>query len=93
MRFTSDTKAFDYESQGLIHEMFMRQACKAPDKLAVVSPGENKQMTYRELEEASEILATSLQKRGVKEDCIVAIYIERCLDLVIAAIATLRAGT
>ena len=83
---------FDYESEGLIHEMFIRQARKTPDNMAVVSPGEGKHMTYKELDMATDILATSLTSLGVKENCIVGILMEKNLDFIVTFIATLKAG-
>ena len=84
--------AQSYESQGLLHEMFLQQAHKTPGNIAVVSPGEGKQMTYRELESATEVLAITLHRHGVKENCIVGVYMEKCIDFIISCMATLRAG-
>ena len=88
----AEQRVFDYESQGLLHEMFIRQARETPDRMAVVSPGENIEKTYRELDHMTEVLAQALRIRGVKEDCIVGIYMEKCLNYTAAYIAALRAG-
>ncbi|ELT87526.1 hypothetical protein CAPTEDRAFT_186995 [Capitella teleta] len=83
---------FDYEHQGLPYEMFMRQAKETPDRIAVVSPGENRQLTYKELDDVTDVLATNMRINGVEEDCIVGIYMEKCLNYTISYIATLKAG-
>lgn len=81
----------DYESLGLLQDMFLRQARATPDKVAVVS-ADGRQMTYRELDKVTDIMATNLRIRGVKPDSIVGIYMERCLEYVLSYIAILRAG-
>ncbi|ELT91031.1 hypothetical protein CAPTEDRAFT_168750 [Capitella teleta] len=83
---------FKYEDQGLLHEMFMRQAKETPDRIAVVSPGENRQLTYKELDDVTDVLATNMRINGVREDCIVGIYMEKCLNYTISYIAALKAG-
>lgn len=85
-------ESFDYEKQGLLHEMFLRQAEKSPDELAIVSPGEKKQLTYRELNEVTDVLAANLRICGVKEDSIVGIYMEKCINYSVSYIAALKAG-
>ncbi|XP_013384730.1 uncharacterized protein LOC106154791 [Lingula anatina] len=81
----------EYENQGLLHEMFVRQAKATPDKIAVVTDS-GKQVTFAELDELTDILATALRIKGVKPNTSVGIYLERCLEYTIAYIAILRAG-
>ncbi|ELT91027.1 hypothetical protein CAPTEDRAFT_189369 [Capitella teleta] len=85
-------EGFDYEHQGLPYEMFMRQAKETPDRIAVASPGENRQLTYKELDDVTDVLATNMRINGVREDCIVGIYMEKCLNYTISYIAALKAG-
>ena len=49
-------------------------------------------MTYRELNDATDILAAALRHRGVRPDSIVGIYMERCLEYTVSYIAILKAG-
>ena len=53
---------------------------------------DNRQMTFKELDEASDVLALNLRLKGAREDCIVGIYMERSVDCVIAYIGILKAG-
>ena len=53
---------------------------------------DGRQLTYKELDEASDDLAVNLRIKGAKEDTIVGIYMERCVDYVISYIGILKAG-
>lgn len=81
----------DPEKEGLLHEMFSRQAQKTPEGIAVVS-GDGRQMTYSQLNEWTDILSVYLRIKGVKPDSIVGIYMEKCLEYTISYIAILKAG-
>jgi non-ribosomal peptide synthetase component F len=80
-----------YEDNGLLHEMFLRQAQTTPDAIAVVDADGN-QLTFAELDRLSEILALNLRHKGVVPDTCVAIYMDKCIEYVISYIAILRAG-
>ena len=75
-----------------LHEMFRRQARRTPDAIAVVDPDKNKSMTFKELDVASDIIATNLRHKGVKVDSIGGIYMDKCLEYVVAYIGILKAG-
>ncbi|XP_050415332.1 uncharacterized protein LOC126829469 isoform X1 [Patella vulgata] len=81
----------DYESLGLLHDMFRRQAEQTPDRIAVNSV-DGRQVTFKELNEWTDILATSLQNKGVLPDTSVGIYLEKNIEFVTAYIAALKAG-
>ena len=81
----------DYEKQGLLHDMFRRQAKLTPDKVAVIE-ATGRQMTFAELDRASDILATNLLVKGVKPDTCVGIYLDKCIDFTVSYIAILKAG-
>jgi len=85
--------SMEYEDQGLLHHMFVRAAKKYPDRVAVVG-AKGSQMTYKELDEATDILAANICLRpGFQAGhSIVGIYMERCLNYVVAYIAILKAG-
>ncbi|WP_458094839.1 amino acid adenylation domain-containing protein [Roseomonas sp. WA12] len=53
---------------------------------------ENTALTYRELDTSSAALAATLFARGIGRGDLVAIFLDRSLELVIALLATMRAG-
>ncbi|KAL4230934.1 hypothetical protein ACF0H5_011308 [Mactra antiquata] len=81
----------DYEQYGLLHDMFITQARKTPDNVAVIDSGGNT-LTFKQLDHLTETLATDLKLRGVKPDTCVAIYMDKSIEYVISYIAILRAG-
>ncbi|BAT56844.1 amino acid adenylation domain protein (plasmid) [Nostoc sp. NIES-3756] len=80
----------DYPQDKCIHQLFEAQVEKTPDAIAVVF--ENEKLTYRELNTKANQLAHYLQKLGVKPEVLVGICIERSLEMIIALLATLKAG-
>ena len=80
----------DYPSDKCIHELFEAQAEKAPDAVAVVYEG--RQLTYGELNAQANRLAHHLRGLGVKPDTLVAICVERSLEMVAGLLAILKAG-
>ena len=82
----------DYEQQGLLHEMFQRQARECPDDVAVVSVTEGRTLTFAELDQWSNLLAAALQQRGAAPDRCVAICLDKTADFVISYLAILKAG-
>jgi tyrocidine synthetase-3 len=89
-----------------IHEWFEKQAAEMPDRVAVVGGGrhpqpikerraeslEQLQITYKELNEKSDQLAHLLREKGVKPDTIVAIMVERSIEMIIGILGILKAG-
>ncbi|MEW6305684.1 MAG: amino acid adenylation domain-containing protein [Verrucomicrobiota bacterium] len=73
-----------------ITRIFEEQADTTPDAIAVAF--QDQRMTYRELNERVNQLAHHLRKLGVQPDTRVAIFLERSLDMVVALLATLKAG-
>jgi amino acid adenylation domain-containing protein len=85
----NDTRR-DYPSDQYIHQLFEAQVTCAPDAAAIVFEGQ--QLTYRELNERANQLARHLKKFGVGADVLVAISLERSVELVIGLLAILKAG-
>ncbi|MDT2268723.1 amino acid adenylation domain-containing protein [Paenibacillus larvae] len=85
----NNTKA-DYPRDKTIHELFEEQVECVPDQAAVVF--EDKQMTYRELNERANQLARTLQAKGVKADQPVGIMAERSLEMIVGIFGILKAG-
>lgn len=73
-----------------LHEIFREQAAKTPNKIAVADI--HQQLTFRELDQKTDLLAQYLQKQGVVVDSIVGMYMESCVEFVIAYISILKAG-
>ncbi|WP_066496038.1 non-ribosomal peptide synthetase [Abyssisolibacter fermentans] len=80
----------DYPKDKTIHELFEEQAKKTPEKIAVVY--KNEKLTYRELNEKANSLARKLRDKGVKADTIVAIMVEKSLEMIIGVLGILKAG-
>lgn len=76
--------------EGAIHELFTRQAERAPECLAVIDS--NYQWTYGELERRSNQVANYLIAQGIQSKDVVAIYAQRSSALVIALLGILKAG-
>ncbi len=85
----NDTVA-EYPKDKCIHELFEEQVEKSPDAVAVVF--DNKHLTYRELNERSNQLANYLRKNGVAADTLIAICVDRSLEMIIGIIGILKAG-
>ncbi|MFG1664160.1 amino acid adenylation domain-containing protein [Streptomyces sp. Y7] len=71
-------------------EMFRARVAQAPDAVAVVD-GE-RQVSYGELEAASDRVAVSLRARGVGRGDRVAVRLERSIDLIAALLGVWKAG-
>ena len=80
----------DYPQDKCIHQLFEEQVAKTPDNIAVIF--EDKQLTYRELNEKSNKLAHTLRNKGVKPDSIVAIIAEKSIEMIVAILGVLKAG-
>jgi amino acid adenylation domain-containing protein len=85
----NDTAA-EYPKDKCLHELFAAQAARTPDAVAVVY--EDRHLTYGELERRSNQLAHHLRGLGVGPEVIVALCIERSLEMVIGLLGILKAG-
>jgi amino acid adenylation domain-containing protein len=79
-----------FPPQATIHGLFEAQAARTPDSVAVVSG--DLSLTYRELDERSERLAARLRSAGVGPEVLVALLVQRSIDMVVAPLAVLKAG-
>jgi len=82
MQFQSQTAS--------IHQLVELQVSQTPDAIAVVF--EDKQLTYRELNEKANQLAHYLQTLGVKPEVLVGICVDRSLEMIVALLGILKAG-
>jgi amino acid adenylation domain-containing protein/thioester reductase-like protein len=82
--------AVTYPQDKLIHQLFAERVQIAPDAIAIVFG--DRQLTYREVNTRTDLLAKHLQQLGVTTETIVGIYLERSPEVVIALLAILKAG-
>nr|WP_017314620.1 non-ribosomal peptide synthetase [Mastigocladopsis repens] len=73
-----------------IHQMFEAQVERTPDAVAVIF--ENKQLTYRQLNQRANQLAHHLRALGVGSEVLVGICVERSLEMVVGILGILKAG-
>ncbi|HKV07631.1 MAG TPA: condensation domain-containing protein, partial [Thermoanaerobaculia bacterium] len=76
--------------EGAVHEVFARQARRAPAALAAADPAES--WTYAELDERSDRLAAFLHAGGVRPGDVVAFWAHRSAPLVWGVLGALKAG-
>jgi amino acid adenylation domain-containing protein len=80
----------DYPRESTIAELFAAQAARMPDAVAVIAQGRS--LTYRELDERTNLLARHLQKLGVTPDTLVGVAMGRTELLVTSLLGILKAG-
>jgi hypothetical protein len=85
----NDTKA-DFPQDKCIHQLFEELVERSPDAVAVVF--EDQQLTYAQLNAKANQLAHHLRDLGVKPDTLVAICVERSMEMVIGLLGILKAG-
>jgi amino acid adenylation domain-containing protein len=85
----NDTKT-DYPKDKCLHQLFEEQIRRTPDAIAVVF--EAGQLTYGELDRRANQLAHHLRALGVGPEVLVAICLERSLEMVIGLLGILKAG-
>ena len=87
----------EYAQDKTLHELVEIQAEKTPEHIAVVYEG--KELTYRELNEKSNQLARYIRAQyqlrtnsPLKRDILIALYLDRGLEMVIGILGVLKAG-
>lgn len=87
------------EFRGPIHDIFSANAEKHPERECVVETpafyeqnGKTRTFNYRQINEASNILAHHFVAKGVKRGDVVMVYAYRGVDLVVAVMGVLKAG-
>ncbi|MHA4812476.1 non-ribosomal peptide synthetase, partial [Flavitalea flava] len=79
-----------HPAAGTIIDLFIEQVRRTPDAAAVIFGEES--LSYRELDERSNRLGHYLRGKGVKEETLVAICIERSLEMLVGILGILKAG-
>ncbi|WP_317852154.1 non-ribosomal peptide synthetase [Streptomyces venezuelae] len=80
----------DDASGATVHGFFEEQAARTPDATAVTGPDGT--LTYRRLDERAHRLARLLTAKGAGPERVVALSLPRSAELVVALLATLKAG-
>lgn len=80
----------DVDRPATIHGTVEQQAARTPDAVAVVD--ETQRLTYAALQRRVESSAARLRRLGVGDGDLVAIHLERTVDLPVALLAVLRCG-
>jgi len=79
-----------YPKHLCIHQLIEQQAARTPDNIAVVF--ENQQLTYAQLNTRANKLAHHLQELGVDCETVVALCVERSVDMLVGLLGILKAG-
>jgi amino acid adenylation domain-containing protein len=85
-----NTTQVNYPQETLVHSLFEEQVERTPDAVAVVYEGQS--LTYAELNCRANQLARYLISRGVRPDQLVAICVDRSLEMVVGLLGILKAG-
>ncbi|WP_339494068.1 non-ribosomal peptide synthase/polyketide synthase [Pseudomonas sp. EA_35y_Pfl1_P108] len=87
---TWNDTAVDYPRERCVHQLFEARALAQPHALALQFNGQA--LSYDELNRRANRLAHRLIAAGVGPDVLVAVHVERSLDMVVGLLATLKAG-
>lgn len=79
-----------YEGPELVHLLFEEQVARTPHAVAITF--ENTTLSYFALNERANRLAHYLSELGAAPERIVAIYMQRSIDLIVTLLAILKAG-
>lgn len=80
-----------YETDTPVHQLFEQQAARTPERTAVVD--DHRTLTFGELNARANALAWTLRKHhGIGTGALVALYLDRSVDMTAAVLAVLKAG-
>ncbi|MDW6053711.1 amino acid adenylation domain-containing protein [Bacillus paralicheniformis] len=80
----------EYPRQENIASLFEKQAMASPDQIAAVI--DDRQLSYRELDEKAERTAAVLNEHGVGSGQVVGLMTDRSLDMLVGILGILKAG-
>ena len=86
--FNQTDTAFPEEKS--LADLFIEQVRKSPDQIALIF--ENEQWTYRQLSDRANQLAFYLQSKGVKEDQIIPVYMDKSAEMIVSIFGILISG-
>ncbi|KAJ3284237.1 large subunit of alpha-aminoadipate reductase [Rhizoclosmatium sp. JEL0117] len=89
---TADLKWDGFE--GAITDVLERRAVEVPERVCVVESllGEDGSFTYKQINEAANVVAHALIKGGIQREDVVVLYSYRGVDLVVAVMGVLKSG-
>ena len=79
-----------YSQDKCISQLFEEQVERTPNNIALVF--ENQTLTYQELNNRANQLTRYLQKKGVKPETIVGLYLERNIPAIVGILGIIKAG-
>lgn len=85
----NDTR-IQYPTDHCIHDLVEAAAARYPDAVSLVDDRER--LTYAELSSRAGAVSHVLRRLGVKPGVLVAVYMERSTDMIVALLAVLKAG-
>ena len=80
----------EFDCGKLVHDLFDEQALRTPEKIAIIC--RDRVLTYGGLREKVHRLARRLRRLGVGPETVVAIFMERSIDMVVAMLGVLEGG-
>ncbi|MGB7606716.1 MAG: amino acid adenylation domain-containing protein, partial [Lutisporaceae bacterium] len=80
----------EYPKDKTLYQLFEQRAAETPDNIAAIY--EEESITYKELDAKSNQLARTLREKGVKQNSIVGIMVERSLEMITGIMGILKAG-
>lgn len=79
-----------YEQDLLLQSLFERQAAEVPEQVALIF--EEKQLTYKELNEKSNQVAYYLRQQGITAGDSIGVVAARCFETIINVLGVLKSG-
>jgi amino acid adenylation domain-containing protein len=79
-----------YDGPRTLHGLVAEQARRTPEAIAVVQGAER--VSYRELDERAGRLAAALRARGVRNESLVGLCVERSIGMVVGVLGIMKAG-
>lgn len=98
MKNTINNTYRDYPKTSCIHEQFEHQARVRENHTAVLLPIikdnhlHTKDVTYGELNRRADILLQKLISEGIQKNSIIALYMDRSIEMIVALLGILKAG-
>ncbi|MCF2715869.1 amino acid adenylation domain-containing protein [Paenibacillus sp. UKAQ_18] len=72
------------------HGIFEAQTERTPERAAVIY--KDTMLTYRQLNDRADALAHLLQKRGITRESLVAVMVDRSVEMIVAVLGIMKAG-
>uniref|UniRef100_UPI00248BBD6C non-ribosomal peptide synthetase n=1 Tax=Thalassomonas sp. RHCl1 TaxID=2995320 RepID=UPI00248BBD6C len=88
--FALSATAQNYPDDKCIYDLFEAQVAKTPDNTALIF--QDQQLSYRQLEQRANQLARHLLASGAKPEALVALYMERSIEMLVAIWGVLKTG-